>query len=38
VVESRESTNSLTLELVIEPMVDVTSLSYVTILLREPPG
>jgi rod shape-determining protein MreC len=38
VVESRESTTSLTLELVIEPMVDVTSLSYVTVLLREPPG
>lgn len=36
VLQSRESDTALTLELVVRPIVDVTSLSYVTVLMRAP--
>jgi rod shape-determining protein MreC len=37
VVETRESTRGLSLELVVRPMVDVDQLTFVTVLLWEPP-
>lgn len=38
VVETKQGRGGLTLDLVVEPMVDTTSISYLTVLLREPPG
>lgn len=38
VAEARPGRGGLTLDLVVEPMVDTSKISYLTVLLREPPG